>query len=139
MIKEKREMACLVPYKKEGGDLLFFMQKRDKDAARAPGVFGMFGGGMDEGESPKEGMLREVQEELTYTPVDARYFSRYETAIGIYHIFIEEVGGDFESKVKVNEGEYGKFLSLADMDQLTDISMTAHLVAEQMADKLITN
>ncbi len=137
MIKEKREMACLIPYKKGEGNFLFFMQKRSKDAERAPGVFGMFGGGMDEGESPEEGMLREVQEELTYVPVNHRYLSRYETAIGIYHIFIEEVADDFESNVKVNEGEYGKFLSLAEMNEMTEVSTTALLVVEQV-EKLVT-
>lgn len=72
----------------------------------------MFGGGFEGEENKEEALYREIQEELSYTPVAPFYFGRYEVANAIMHVFLEEVSEDFEEKVIVGEGEYGKFLTL---------------------------
>lgn len=109
-MQNKRVVSSYVPYRKRGDVYEFFLQKRDKNASTNPGLFGLFGGGCDEGETPLQGLKREVQEELEHTPQKPISFSRYESASTIFHVYVEEVSDDFESFVHVSEGEYGKFL-----------------------------
>ena len=56
-----RNLALFVLYNKEGKIL---MQHRTDDAPRFPGLWGFFGGGIEQGESPKQALLREIKEEL---------------------------------------------------------------------------
>jgi 8-oxo-dGTP pyrophosphatase MutT (NUDIX family) len=134
MMNNKREASALVPHKWRGENLLFYIQKRDEKASRAPGLFGFFGGGIEKGESVVEAMMREIQEELQYTPTRARYFSRYEAAHIVNNIFIEEVNDDFESKIKINEGEYRKFFSLEEALAEPKVAYLAKLVLFQISD-----
>ncbi len=135
-MKDKRQVAAYIPYKRMGEHIAFFLQKRDMKAARLPGVFGMFGGGLDKGESREQGLMREVQEELTYVPVRPLYFSRYETADHAFDLFIEEVSADFEEKIKVEEGEYGKFFTAAEIAN-ENVSATTRLVIPQLEQFLL--
>jgi 8-oxo-dGTP pyrophosphatase MutT (NUDIX family) len=111
LMKDKRLVAAFVPYRKRGDEYEFFLQKRDANAPTNPGRYGFFGGGLDEGESMEDGFYREVYEELEYRPISPKYFSKYEHATIIFDLFIEKVDGEFESKVNVHEGEYGKFFT----------------------------
>lgn len=123
--KIKREVSVLIPYRMLNGGLEFFSQKRSLTARTSPNLFGLFGGGLENGEDIHAALNREILEELTYETQNPVYFSRYETSEHILHIFIEEVGKDFESLVEVREGQYGKFLRPSDQEFLND---TSHLV-----------
>lgn len=50
-------------YDKDGKVLL---QHRSKNAKRLPNYWGAFGGGIEEGETPEEGLRRELLEEIEY-------------------------------------------------------------------------
>ncbi len=109
--KEKRPVAVYLAYRKRGDEYEFFLQKRSADAPRGAGKFGVFGGGIDDGESFEAGLYREINEELHYRPTNHRYFSQYEHAQVHFDVFIEEVGPDFEAHIVVSEGDYGKFFT----------------------------
>jgi len=109
-LKHKRKVSVLIPYRERGGAVEVYLQWRSKDAPRAPDCFGFFGGGVEAGESVEEGLMREMKEELDFVPQGHRFFKRYEFEKHIMHVFTLKVGEDFESRVKVLEGEYGKFL-----------------------------
>jgi mutator protein MutT len=113
--KIKKELAGLFPYRRRGEEFEYFVQKRTADAPRLAGLVGSFGGHFEQGEDILAAISREIQEELEYVPKNAQYFSRYEYAYGVIHIFIEEVGQDFESEVHVHEGDYGKFMTLIEL------------------------
>lgn len=135
-MREKRESATFFAYKRMGTDWTFYLQKRAPDAERAPDVFGMFGGGLEAGEEPIQALFREIKEELNYVPQNPIFFSRYETARSIFNVFIEEVGEDFESKVTVQEGEYGKFLTLPEIEALPNVSPGARVITFQLDQEL---
>jgi 8-oxo-dGTP pyrophosphatase MutT (NUDIX family) len=63
-----RRTSELIPYRLINGEYCLFLQKRSKDAAPGADRFGMFGGGIEDGESPEAALLREIREELDYQP-----------------------------------------------------------------------
>ena len=132
----KYHAAGFVPYRKEGDTLFFFLQKRTADAPRAPGFIGLFGGGIEEGETSEQAMMREVKEELTYTPVHPVFFDRYENDEAIMFIFIEEVDDSFESTVNVQEGEYGKFFSAEEVATMQGVYEGTRQVIPDLVRKL---
>ena len=107
----KRETANLIPYYKKDGTFYFFLQWRTDDAPVYPSMIGLFGGGMDEGETPEEGMRRETEEELCLKNVPGVFFCRFENVKYINHVFMLEVDEHFRHAVTVLEGQDGLFLS----------------------------
>ena len=136
---QKRKVAAFIPYRRHGDEYEFFLQKRDMNAKTNPGLFGIFGGGIENEETFYEGLMREVMEELVYEPQTARYFCKYEIATTVLHVCIEQVGIDFESKVKVQEGEYGKFFTTSEIKELVAISPLAKIIFVQVSDFLSKN
>jgi 8-oxo-dGTP pyrophosphatase MutT (NUDIX family) len=99
-------------------------------------MYAMFGGGLEGKETPEAAVMREAVEELEYKPKNPTYFSRYEGAFGIAHVFIEEVGGDFEEAVTVHEGEYGKFLTLAEVDGMSNVYPETRFMVKELTEVL---
>lgn len=112
----KRRVSILIPYKKDN-DIFVYLQKRSENAKRIPGYFGFFGGGAEEDESPEEALRREMKEEINFIPEDYVHFKQYEFNESIKYIFILEVDDDFEEKIIVLEGEYGKWFGEKDILQ----------------------
>ena len=96
---------------KQNGNILVFLQKREKDRKVLPGYFAFFGGKLEEGESPEQGLEREIQEELCFTPQGYQFLNQYPFSDWTGNVYILQVDDSFESKIKVMEGEYGKFFS----------------------------
>jgi len=110
-----RRTAEFIPYRFIDGQYCLFVQKRTKDAPLAPGMFGIFGGHIEDGESPETALFREVREELDYQPHNIRFFGKYQYIDCEQYVFVSEVDKDFEAEVRVLEGEYGKFLSESEL------------------------
>jgi 8-oxo-dGTP pyrophosphatase MutT (NUDIX family) len=133
---QKREVSGLALYRKSGESVEFFLQKRSRDHIN-PGRYGLFGGGVEDQESPEGAMLREIKEELGFTPSGYIFFSRYEFAHMIDHVFALEVAPGFEDTVTVLEGEYGKFLTLEEIEESKDVSTGAKLIMKQLGEHLL--
>jgi len=107
--KEKR--SILIPYKIKDGRVLVYLQKRAKDARRLPDYFGFFGGEPEGEENPEEALEREIKEEMNFIPQTYKLLGKYDFGKSVKHIFIMEVDDNFENKIQVLEGEYGKYFS----------------------------
>ena len=103
--KSERPVALLLPYKRDEGKILVYLQRRDKDAKRSPDWFGFFGGGIEEGESPEQALLREAKEELDYLPVNTKFLGEYENR----WVYVLDTPANFESEIVILEGQYGKW------------------------------
>ena len=108
-MQPKRKVSTLVPYLVRENDILVYLQKRDKDAKRLPDYFGFFGGGSENDENPQQTLLREIKEELNFIPEGFSHFKQYEFESSIRDIFILEVDDNFENKIQVLEGQYGRW------------------------------
>jgi 8-oxo-dGTP pyrophosphatase MutT (NUDIX family) len=129
--QKKRPVASYLPYRKLGDTYEFYLQMRSAGAKTNPGLFGLFGGGIEADETAEEALMREIMEELRFTPREFQYFSRYETANSVLDLFIEEAQQDLESNVEVHEGDYGKFISYPELQKLTAVS---HLARQMTKD-----
>lgn len=84
-------------------------QRRDKGAPRSPGLLGLFGGHVEEGESFDEAMIRELGEEtsldihsLQWGHIQDYAFTPGGQSEAMFHLYWAEVpNADFE----VHEGE----------------------------------
>lgn len=112
---DKRKISILIPYKRIQDQIFVFLQKRSIDAKRLPGWFGFWGGGKENNETPDETLRREIKEELDLNLEGHSYFGKYEFYKSVKDFYFLEVGEDFESKIKVLEGDYGKFFSLSEI------------------------
>ena len=110
-----RRTSELIPYRFINGQYYLFVQKRSKDPPPSPHMYGMFGGGIEEGETPEAALFREVREELDYHPRDVIFFRRYEYSDYELNVFLSKVDECFESEITVLEGEYGTFLNEAEL------------------------
>ncbi|MFA7309364.1 MAG: NUDIX domain-containing protein [Candidatus Paceibacterota bacterium] len=136
LLKEKRHAVVFVPYRSVSGGHEFYLQKRDMNAPVHAGILSLFGGGIEGREVLLETLRREVYEELAYEPVSPAYFCVFETSRGIFHVFIEEVAAGFESRVTVQEGEYGVFLRLDAIANSPDVSDLAQMVVRALSEYL---
>ncbi len=92
----------------------YLLQMRDmKHGIFFPGCWGCFGGGVDQGETERDALLRELDEELGWTPPpeSIRLFSRFDFDLGfaglgaIWRIFYEvEARREVVSGLRLREG-----------------------------------
>ena len=134
--KDKRKVSAIAPYKIEGGKVFIFLQKRDKDTKRDPGLFGFFGGGRENNETPEETLLREVKEELDFVPDNVNYFGKYILPKTIINIFTTKVDTNFENEIKILEGEYGKWFAENDFENEEDFISGDLKILEELYKKL---
>lgn len=104
----RRKVSIFIPYKIRDGKILVYLQKRSKDATRLPDFFGFFGGGIENNESPEKALLREIVEEMNFKPSGYQLLGSFWS---FKYVFILEVEDDFEEKIKVLEGEFGKYFN----------------------------
>lgn len=117
MKKEKRDVALILLHDDRKRLLL---QHRTADAPRWPDYWGLFGGGLEENETPEEGLKREIFEELNYAVRNPRLFTSlyYEDDkyFGEKYYFIESY--DTNQKLILNEGQDFKWVFLNEMSVL---------------------
>ena len=106
-------------------------------------MFGFFGGGIEEFETPEEALLRESKEELDFVPKNFSLFKKYDLPATTYfteaelYLFTLPVGGDFEKKINIqSEGQYGKWFSRGDYLQSKESIAGNLFIMDELYDAL---
>ncbi len=83
----------------------FLMQLRDdKPSILYPGHWGLFGGHLEAQETPQQGLIREVHEEIEYDLQQPQYFHCYSDREAARHIFYAPLTVEISALVQ-NEGQ----------------------------------
>ncbi len=124
----RRPVAGAVLVNRSGQLLL---QHRDDDPAiESPGKWSLFGGGLDEGETPTEAMLREIEEEVGYRPRAYRPLIVFSGYYAEFHVYLAEVTPPLKELV-LGEGQGFGFFSREEAARL-DLTEVAHLAFEAL-------
>ena len=126
---KKMNVACIVPFN-EKGELL--LQKKTMDYHFLPGTWALFGGGIENGETPEQAARRELKEELVDVDFDQFKFilkedykdaGLHDIRWGELHIF----GGIFKEKLSDLRILEGGGFALFRGDELDNINLMPHL------------
>ncbi|HLC70251.1 MAG TPA: NUDIX domain-containing protein [Patescibacteria group bacterium] len=109
-MKKKRLVSILLPIRIQTEIISVFLQRRSSDM-KLSNHFGFWGGGCEEGETPEQGLVREVKEELGFNLDIKRVelFNHYEFLGSIKNVYIFTPENDWEKGCIIGEGDYGQW------------------------------
>lgn len=94
-------------------DRRYLLQHRDaKPGIWLPDSWGLFGGAIEEGETPGEALRRELSEELGFVPAEIRYFTqiawdfeRWDLGVKLRYTFEVAIAADQVKHLILHEGQ----------------------------------
>lgn len=88
-----------------------------------PNHFGFWGGGVESGETPEQGLIREVKEELgiDLDINSVELFNRYEFLGSIKNIYLLYPEEGWEASHIIGEGEFGQWFTVEEVFDRADI------------------
>jgi 8-oxo-dGTP diphosphatase len=102
------------------------MQHRSSDATRSPNLWGFFGGGIDEGETPLQGVIRECKEELGYNLQKPKQIHVDVNPVGDFYVYVEKY--DETKQLVLGEGQAMKWYSLSEIKDLDMIPRDKEII-----------
>ena len=106
-------------------------------------MFGFFGGGIEESETPEEALLRESREELDLIPSGFSLFKKYDLPGTAYfsdaelYLFVLPVGDDFENRIDIkSEGQYARWFSREDYLKNKELIAGNLFIMDELYDEL---
>ena len=113
MIAKKRDVAKIVLLDPKKRVLL---QLREKDQSNA-GTWSLFGGGIEAGETPREAVKREVQEEVGYTLKQVKKLCETTTPDGKRFWYVGHIDAPL-SKLQLTEGADFQFFDAKELKNI---------------------
>lgn len=115
-----KKIAAII-FENDKGEILLYMRD-NKPGIPFPHHWDLFGGHVEDGETPEEALVREVKEELNYDLKDYKFFKKYECYEGdaypnIKYIYHGKVNRPVE-EITLLEGEYFRYFS---REELPDV------------------
>lgn len=120
----RRELAGAVLLHPDGRVLL--QLRDDKPGIDAPGQWSLFGGGMDEHETPEAGMLREVEEEIGFRVTHHRKLIVFEGWRGRFHVYLAAIDEPTE-RLTLAEGAGFGYWTVAEVMTEPNVTELARL------------
>ena len=96
------------------GDRVFLQLRDDNPEIVHPGVWGFFGGHIEANETPEIALIRELKEEIGFTPARVTYFRQQESERARRHIFSVPFTAELGS-LSLNEGQDWGWATPADI------------------------
>jgi len=103
------------------GDKILLFHRDNIPTIPAPDCWQTPGGGIEKGETPLEGLIRELTEEVSYAPKEIKFLGKLEAPDGhVSHIYVSFVGSVEANLFKhgPGEGQEIKFFTVDEMDNL---------------------
>lgn len=123
----RRPVAGAVLLHHDGRVLL---QHRDnKPEIESPGQWSLFGGGLDENESPEVAMRRELSEEIGFSPIVYRPLLLLHGWRAEYHVYLAGIDRSLE-QLTLREGQGFGYFGINEALQHLDLSEVARIALE---------
>lgn len=108
-----RTVSILIPYYIVDGNLYVLMQQRSLEAKSIPGYLSFFGGGVEENETPEQGLIREIKEELDFTLNlgEVTLFQKYEFYKSVNYFYLFKVSPGWQPPA-VLEGDSAEWMDV---------------------------
>lgn len=133
---QKRLTSMLIPYCFKDNNLYIFLQRRSADAPRKPNSLGAFGGGLENKENYEEALIREMNEELEYKPVNYSLLGVFEDDYSISNYYIEKVDENFEKNITIHEGKGGEWHKATEVIKRDDVGLNTKNVIIMIINKI---
>ena len=134
MAKSKRDVALLLMVNKQGRLL---MQHRTDDAPRYPDYWSLFGGGVEEGETPEDALKREIIEELHYIVNNPALIFKteyeHDEFFGARYVFFERY--DDNQRIILGEGQGFAWMTIPEITSLKISSNTLKTLQSLQQEK----
>lgn len=108
-----------------------------------PHHWDLFGGYIEEGETPEEALVREVKEELDYDLEDFRFFKEYDCTSGDVHpnmkyVYIGRINKQIEN-LSLQEGERLQFFSYDEIPNVKFANILKTIVMDYLRTTGVQN
>ena len=133
-MSNKRLISILLPIRVKGEEISVFLQKRSADEDVLPNYFGFWGGGCEGNETPEQGLIREVKEELGID-IDLKQvelFNHYEFFRSIKNVYIFTPENDREKTHIIGEGDYGQWFKTDEALSRDDIILEDKVIINDL-------
>lgn len=138
-------LSICIFYNKSNNHII--VQERGKHSKMGE-KYGLWGGGFKEGENAKQALLRELQEELEYTPKELQYLgeythlntkeSDYKGLTIVVHIFLSPITNDLR-KCKILEGVSQVEMHIDDAIQSTEFMEGNTDIFKKIKEEFLNN
>ena len=110
--------ANLIPYYPIKNGFQFYLSLRSKGAKQYPDYWSFWGGGIEKNETPEQAMIREIKEELNWTPTNYKFLGVYiDPMPNKKSIYFIKVSHDFEKNIEIKESQGGKFFTINEIEK----------------------
>lgn len=126
----KPGVKAFVVYQKK----LLLILRDNKTTIAYPNVWNLPGGGIDDGETHLQALMRELQEEIGITPANVLYLGRYLNVDGniVYRYVVRLTEKEVKKLALGDEGQGYDFFALHDIAHLPAAKHLQEYVAEYM-------
>lgn len=136
-----KKIAAIILTNKKGQILLYL--RDNKPNIPFPRHWDLFGGYIEEGETPEEALVREVKEELAYNLKEYKFFRKYKCLEGdahpnIKYVYVGKVDKPIE-ELTLQEGEKLQFFSREEIPKVKFANILKKIVIDYINDKNFQN
>ena len=132
-----KRIAAII-FENDQDEILLYMRD-NKPGIPFPHHWDLFGGHVEDGESPEEALVREVKEELNYDLKDYTFYRKYECPEGdawpnIKYIYYGKFNLQIE-EITLLEGEYSRYFKPEEIPGVKFANILKTIVSDYLSDK----